>query len=262
MSFNENLKTGYFCWADLGADDYDGTVAFYSALFDWSVENRGEGGHRYGIARLDGHDVGAIYQKIPGAMPEGLAPVWTLYARVADVEAAVGNVERLGGSVLVAATDVPDHGRLALVADPEGAHFGLWEPRGHDGFELVDEPGTPTWFELAGRDIEGTSRFYAELFGWDWVTHASGDARYTVFERDDDIPIAGMMEMTSEWGDMPPHWMLYFEVFDTDEAAERVKELGGQVCVPPSDLPYGRFAVVNDPGGGTFSLIVPRGVAD
>jgi len=69
-------------------------------------------------------------------------------------------------------------------------------------------------------------------------------------------PVAGMMQMTEEWGDAPPHWMTYITVADCDASAKTVEELGGQVCVPPTDIPeVGRFAVINDPTGATFSII-------
>jgi predicted enzyme related to lactoylglutathione lyase len=60
-----------------------------------------------------------------------------------------------------------------------------------------------------------------------------------------------------ETGEMPPpHWMSYIAVDDVDTSAAKVWELGGKVCVPPTDIPnVGRFCVVNDPTGATFSLI-------
>jgi uncharacterized protein len=55
--------------------------------------------------------------------------------------------------------------------------------------------------------------------------------------------------------ELPNHWMVYFAVTDTDAVAARCTELGGQVPVPPTDIPVGRFAVLNDPQGGHFSII-------
>ena len=60
--------------------------------------------------------------------------------------------------------------------------------------------------------------------------------------------------MTEEWGEIPPHWMIYFA--DCDAGAERATELGGQVKVPPTDIPkVGRFSVIQDPQGAVFSII-------
>ena len=67
--------------------------------------------------------------------------------------------------------------------------------------------------------------------------------------------VAGVMQMTKEWAGIPPHWMSYFAVENTDAAAAKVQALGGKVSVPPFDTPYGRIAVVNDPTGAVFSII-------
>ena len=59
-----------------------------------------------------------------------------------------------------------------------------------------------------------------------------------------------------QWKGVPPHWMIYITVADCDARAAQAKQLGGGVCVPPTDIAnVGRFAVVNDPQGATFSLI-------
>jgi predicted enzyme related to lactoylglutathione lyase len=65
-----------------------------------------------------------------------------------------------------------------------------------------------------------------------------------------------MMQMAAEFGDAPSHWMSYVAVTDVDATAQRVEELGGKICVPPTDIPkVGRFCVITDPTGATISLI-------
>ncbi len=70
-----------------------------------------------------------------------------------------------------------------------------------------------------------------------------------------------MLQMTPEWGEMPSHWMSYVAVPDVDATARRITALGGKVCVPPTDISVGRFAVVNDPTGATFSIITLKPAA-
>jgi predicted enzyme related to lactoylglutathione lyase len=113
------------------------------------------------------------------------------------------------------------------------------------------------WNELATHDATAAAHFYGELFGWTEHTQLFGPTTYTTFRKDGQ-DVAGMLQMTEEWGEMPSHWMAYVAVPDVDACAERVTELGGQVCVPPTDIPAGRFAIVNDPGGATFSIITPK----
>jgi predicted enzyme related to lactoylglutathione lyase len=122
-------------------------------------------------------------------------------------------------------------------------------------------PNAPTykhgefcWFEVNTPDAEAARKFYGGLFGWKTQQMDMGGFPYHTLHLSDK-PIGGIMPMTGpEWQGVPPHWMLYVAVDDVDAAAKKVVELGGKVCVPPTTIPVGRFAVVNDPQGATFSL--------
>jgi predicted enzyme related to lactoylglutathione lyase len=114
------------------------------------------------------------------------------------------------------------------------------------------------WNELATSDTAAAGRFYTELFGWTAHAQPFGPHTYTIF-RQDGKDIGGMLQMMPEWGQMPSHWMAYVAVPDVDACARRVTELGGKVCVPPTDISVGRFAVVKDQTGATFSIITLKG---
>src|ERR1700722_11814698 len=115
--------------------------------------------------------------------------------------------------------------------------------------------GSFGWNELATTDPIKCKEFYTKLFGWTTEDSPMPHGVYTVFSNDGQ-KIAGMLQMTAEWGTSRPHWMPYVTVADTDASAKRVAELGGKVCVPPTDIPnIGRFAVVEDPVGGDFSIM-------
>jgi predicted enzyme related to lactoylglutathione lyase len=117
-------------------------------------------------------------------------------------------------------------------------------------------PGTFCWNELMTSDAEASKKFLTTLFGWTTETMELGpDTTYTMFKKGEQY-VAGMMPMVGEqWKGVPPHWMGYVAVEDVDAMAKRVTDLGGTVCVPPTDVPnVGRFAVINDPSGATFSL--------
>jgi len=76
-------------------------------------------------------------------------------------------------------------------------------------------------------------------------------------DMDDDFN-GGIIKMDESWpAEIPAHWMVYFRVADTDAAAARITELGGTVSVQPFQTPAGKIAVINDPQGGTFSIIDP-----
>lgn len=124
--------------------------------------------------------------------------------------------------------------------------------------QIIHAPGTICWNELATKNAEAAKDFYTQLFGWTAVDEAMGEITYTVFSSGGQF-VAGMMPMTAEWGDVPSHWMAYVAVEDVDATARKVEELGGKICVPPSDIKVGRFSVITDPTGATISIIKLRG---
>lgn len=241
------------CWGDLGTVDTDAAIAFYGGLFGWSGEVGPPEAGGYGMFRLRGHDV-AGFMAVQGEQP----PAWSTYIASADVDATAEAILAAGGALVVEPTDVLDAGRMAFGADPTGAAFGVWQPGAHRGFGLTGEPGTFTWSELSTADVDAAQAFYTAVFGWEPVEPGEGDSgapfAYRV-QRLGQNMVAGVLQMDPSWGDMPAHWMTTFAVADADEAAERVEELGGTVCVEPFDTPYGRTAVIDDPGGATFSVI-------
>jgi predicted enzyme related to lactoylglutathione lyase len=122
---------------------------------------------------------------------------------------------------------------------------------------MAEKPTDNTfcWNELATRDAAGCEKFYTALFGWTTEHVPIPGGHYTMFKLGD-RQVGGMLQMTAEWpGEIRPHWMPYIAVADVDACAARITELGGKVCVPPTDISVGRFAVVSDPSGGTFSII-------
>lgn len=119
--------------------------------------------------------------------------------------------------------------------------------------------GTFCWYELATNDDEAAKRFYTELLGWQLKEGDFAGAAYAEIQIGG-RSIGGIHRMGAEFGERPPHWMAYVAVDDVDAAAKRVEELGGKVCVPPTEIPtVGRFCVINDPTGATISLITLAG---
>jgi uncharacterized protein len=240
-------------WVDIGTSDVDGAIAFYSGLFGWEIEKgEPEMGH-YSMATIDGKAVCAIAdQQIPGMV------VWTTYITVAHVDDTVAKIEKAGGSIVAPAMDVMEFGRMAVASDTAGAIFSLWQPNQNIGAEIVNEPGTLVWNELTTRAVDESIAFYGDVFGWTTQRDEmpGGQGEYITWLLDGK-PVGGMMPMVGDmWPpELPNHWMVYFAVEDCDASAATCTELGGQVSVPPTDIPPGRFAVLNDPQGGTFSIM-------
>lgn len=243
------------CWVDLGSPDPAASVAFYGGLFGWSAQIAPEPEARgYTTFLKDGKPVAAVGPLQTDQQP----PAWVSYFATDDADAVAVAVRASGGAVIVEPLDVLGYGRMAVFHDPAGAVAAVWQAGSMSGAEVTGEAGALAWNELTTRDVDGSKEFYPAVFGWAARDVPFEDASYTLWEVDGQ-PVAGMMPMVGEqWPpDLPPHWMVYFAVDDTDAAAGRVAELGGQVSVPPTDTPAGRLAVVGDPHGAFFSIIRP-----
>ena len=118
--------------------------------------------------------------------------------------------------------------------------------------------GDICWYELTTKDTAKAKEFYSQLLGWSYKQNEQVDIDYPEFQVAGQTQ-GGMMQMTEEWGDVPSHWMTYIAVDDVDATCEKVTEMGGKVCVPPTDIAVGRFSVINDPSGATFSIIKLNG---
>jgi hypothetical protein len=163
--------------------------------------------------------------------------------------------------VLAPPFDVMDVGRMAVVQDPAGAVFEVWQPKKHIGARILEEPGALCWSELTTRDPKAAEAFYTKLFGWT-AKHgaASAGMDYTEFSNQGEASI-GMLEMPKEMpAGMPSFWLPYFQVANLDASAAKIKELGGSVMVGPHDVPNtGRFVIARDPQGAAFAVFQFKG---
>jgi predicted enzyme related to lactoylglutathione lyase len=204
------------------------------------------------MLQLDGKDAGALMEDRKSGAP----PHWTSYVSVANLNDSAEKAQQLGGKVIMGPLDVMDVGRMAVVQDPTGAVFALWQPGKHIGASVVNQPGAPTWNELATNDTRAAGEFYTGLFGWTKEEMDMGPSgTYTIF-KSGDRGMGGMYSITPEMAGMPPNWIGYFAVADCDDTLEKAKALGAQAVVPPTDIPnVGRFAMIQDPQGAAIAFI-------
>jgi predicted enzyme related to lactoylglutathione lyase len=252
MSERTSYAPGTFCWTDLTTTDQAAAKEFYGGLFGWQAEDMPVGEDvSYSMMRLDGKDVGAIAPQPQQQRDAGVPPVWNSYISVEDADSAVARATELGATAHAPAFDVLDAGRMAVLQDPQGAYFMVWQPRNHFGAALVNAPGALSWNELASPDIDASSTFYGGLFGWTFEEFAGMDGRY-VTVMNGGSSNGGIREPSPP--DAPPHWLVYFGAEDIDAALARVVELGGTKLAGPIDIGIAKIGVVQDPQGATFAL--------
>jgi predicted enzyme related to lactoylglutathione lyase len=116
------------------------------------------------------------------------------------------------------------------------------------------KPGAFVWHELMTTDPGRAKSFYSDLFGWKTSEmEMMPGFNYTVFSHAKQDH-AGMMAITPEHGDVKPHWDVYVSVRDVDATAARCEALGGEIVVPPHDIPVGRWAMLKDPTGAQICV--------
>ncbi|MPY25420.1 VOC family protein [Shewanella psychropiezotolerans] len=261
MRVNQYIQ-GLPCWVELASHDALAGKQFYAELFGWKTQDMPIPDGLYTMFGLSPEpdsegqdDIGAAYQMPKDMSDQGVPTTWLVYFSVDSVDETIEKVKAEGGSLSMGPCDVGTAGRMAMFSDPEGARFAVWQAGDHIGARRQGEHGTLCWVELASRNPESAKRFYPNVLQWTSQTGDMPEFEYTEWLVGDK-PMGGMLQMNEEWGEIPPHWMLYFAVDNCDETVAKANALGGEICVPPTDIAkVGRFAVINDPQGGFFSVI-------
>ena len=250
---------GTFCWPELATSDQNAAKKFYTSLFGWQFKDSDIGpGMTYTIFTLDGRDVAALFTLMPDMVKNNVPPNWGSYVTVESADQSAEKARSLGAQVLSGPLDVMDHGRLAVLQDPQGAVFSVWQAKNNIGVGVLGEPGSLAWTQLNARDPASAKKFYPALLGWkvqdDEMPAAMGGGHYTTWLKSDG-PAGGMMPMPKE-APAPSHWLPYFAVADVDAAHQKATSLGAHSFVPPLDIPgTGRFSVLADPQGATFAIV-------
>jgi uncharacterized protein len=250
MSFvTENQPDGTPTWIDLGIPDLEGAMRFYGALFGWDFEVGPQEMMRYTQCLLGGRRVAALAESQD---PPAAGHWWNVYLATGDCDATARRVTDAGGTIVQEPVDVPDQGRAAIVKDPTGAQFGLWEGRGFVGCEVVNEPGSLVRNDLITPDPEPARAFYTAVFGFTLDGNPDvPEFDFTFLRRPDGHEVGGIMGVP---GAPSSGWATTFEVADTDAVVARAAEAGGHPGAA-EDFVYGRMATITDPFGAEFSVI-------
>ncbi len=258
----------HFIWYELMTSDPAGAASFYGAVVGWTIaahsDPQASGVDYRMIVRGDGGNAGGVLALGADMIAGGARPGWLGYLEVADVDASIAAIAADGGRVHMPANDLPV-GRIAMVADPQGALFYIMDPIPPEGSEnmqsdvfSVTEPQHVRWNELATSDPDAAIAFYKKHFGWgqegDMDMGALGSYR---FVQCGDLGIGAVMPLMD--GVPAPVWSYYIGVDDIDRAVAAVTAGGGTVTNGPMEIPGGEFAMNGiDPQGAPFGLVGPK----
>ena len=113
---------GAFSWNELMTTDVDGAKAFYSEMFNWKLQDL-DMDEPYTIGNINEEGVAGIMPIPPGNA--GMPPMWGAYITVDDVDKSVQQAVTLGGKIFMEPRDIPELGRFAVIADPQGAVISM-----------------------------------------------------------------------------------------------------------------------------------------
>jgi uncharacterized protein len=266
MSERDGYEPGVPCWVAAVHPDPEKAVGFYTELFGWETTNlmSPELSSKYYVCKRRGRDVAAIGSERDGAPS---VPAWNTYIWTDSADDTVAKVVDAGGRVVTEPFDRLDAARVAVVADPAGAVFGVWQPGEHRGARLVNEPGAWSMSQLNTRDPDGAKVFYGAVFGWETDTFDMGEGEITLWRLPGYVggepgqpvsrEVVGVMvpmngDRSAE--NVSAYWSVDFWVDDVDATAFKAAELGGEVKVWPFHTSVGRTAILADPQGAVFSV--------
>ncbi|HLN37131.1 MAG TPA: VOC family protein [Xanthobacteraceae bacterium] len=250
---------GCFVWYELTTTDPDAAKTFYTDVVGWSTRDASMPGAAYTLFAAGEDPVAGLTGLPAEARKMGAQPRWMGYVGVDDVDVATDRLQRLGGTVYVPPTDVPDVSRFSIVADPQAATLALVKGlnSGQQQPAALGMLGHVGWHELSAVDWEKAFAFYGELFGWQKVdADFGGIGTYLLFSAGGQT-VGGM---STKPPTVPmPFWLYYFNVGDLDAAAERVKAGGGKILEGPLEARGGnRIVRCTDPQGAMFALRTGR----
>lgn len=255
MSNIDRHPAGSFCWIELATTDQSAAKKFYGTLFGWMPHDNPMGpGDYYTIFRLNGRDAAAGYTLRPDQLAQHVAPHWMLYIAVDNIDAAAAKVPQLGGKVIKAPFDVFDAGSMSVIQDPTGAYFCLWQANKSTGIGIGSIHGTLCWADLSTSDPKRAQDFYSGLLGWQFTRDEKDTSGYLHIKNGEHF-IGGVPPAKYLAPGAPSHWLAYFVVDDVDVSANKAKDMGAKLFVPPMTMEgVGRMSIIADPQGAVFAV--------
>jgi uncharacterized protein len=249
------VPKGRFVWYELMTTDPEAAKGFYGKVIGWNVMNMEVAGEDYAMFANGEVPHTGLMQLPEEAAAAGAPSHWLAYIGVPDVEKALASALEMGATKLMGPMSIPDVGDLAVMSDPQGVTFAVFNPSSD-----MEDPGDPglgqvSWHELMTTDYEAGFEFYSGLVGWEKTTEFDmGEAGMYQMYGVPGHQLGGMFNLTGRLP-LPPSWLLYFSVDDIQGAVERVTSGGGQVLNGPMEVPGGDLvAHCVDPTGGVFAL--------
>jgi uncharacterized protein len=246
------IPTGRFVWFEYMSKDTKKAQAFFGELFHWKTKESPVPNGTYTMITIGDQTIGGYLAPPPGA-PEHAH--WVSHLQVENIKDTAAKVKQLGGKIAKEPFAVADMGTMAIVVDPIGAAFALWQPKRVEGSgDYSGKDGSWVWNELYTDDIDKAIAFYKQIGGFDVESMPSPQGERYEIIKSDGKGRGGIMKMAG----VPPMWIPYVKVANTDATVEQAKRLGATVRTVETVPGAGRLAVLIDPQGAPIGILQPQ----
>lgn len=246
---------GKVIWVDLVTPDLAAAERFYGGLFGWAFDPIRTGAADYAVVMLDGRPIGGLFQR-PIRAGERHQPAWLTFIAVPDVDTARRTALAHGAKSLAPPKTYAGRGAQAVLADPQGAVFGVITTAGGDTPDFLAEPGEWIWSSVLVKNPDKDAEFYRGVFGYDVFDLSSNDGLRHVILSTEDFARVGLNQLPTDSVRRHPHWLDFLRVESATESANKALALGGRVLVQPHvDRHGGNLAVLADPWGAPFGVM-------
>lgn len=257
MTLIDKYPVHSFCWLELATTDQGAAKKFYSNLFGWSPADMTIGpGEVYTMFNIGDRGAGtAAYTLRKDQQAHGVPPHWGIYVAVENADSSAKRAAELGGKIIAPPFDVFDAGRMAVVQDPTGATFSLWQAKQKaNAVTAVD--GTLCWADLNTSDPDKATKFYSSLFGWKFEKAEHDSSGYLHIKNGEQF--IGGAPPAQHRPPGPSHWLPYIQVSDCDATAAKARQSGAKFHLEPMTMEgVGRFAIIADPQSAVFAIFQP-----
>ncbi|MGH9412811.1 MAG: VOC family protein [Terriglobales bacterium] len=250
------IAAGSFCWVELATPNPAEAQQFYKKLFGWEAQQPPDAKHQYTLLARDGAIAAGCFQLPEELRKQNVPPHWLVYVATANADDCATRAAELGGKVVRAPFDAQDVGRLAVIQDPTGAVFAVWQAIQFSGFAARGNNAF-CWADLVTPDAARAGEFYGELFGWR-LWKSEKDSSGYIHINNGETTIGGVPPASEHEPQAPPHWLTWFQVADCDASVEDAESAGARTLMRPSSMErVGRISIVQDPQGAALGLITP-----
>jgi predicted enzyme related to lactoylglutathione lyase len=257
-------------WYELMTPQPGAVAPFYRAVLGWDIPAEGDampnGAEYRAIGRSDGGYAGGVLTMTEQMAGGGARPGWMTYFHVDDVDATVVQAQGLGATLHIPPVTMDGIGRMAMIADPQGAPFYVMAPTPpadrpdaqSDVFSIT-KPGHCWWNELETTDAPAATEFYKALFGWNAdKSMPMGEIGEYRFIEADGQQLGAINPWMAEG--VPVSWLPYFGVPEIEAARAAAEASGGTINGEIHEVPGGSFIfTATDPAGAPVAFVGPRG---